>query len=152
MTDVSILVEASDSEELEEKIKKIFEEMKKWCNKNKLILNESKTNIVQFRTNANTSISNSATFTEQRVPEAKFLTVHIDQFLCWNKHAEYLIPKLNSAIFGIKRIRNIANERTAMLAYHGMFHSIISYGTLIWGNTSMKEDMFRLQKKAIRAV
>ncbi|KAK3908274.1 Exodeoxyribonuclease III, partial [Frankliniella fusca] len=120
--------------------------------KHLLILNETKTNIVQFRTNENAAINNNTTFTELRVKEAKFLGVYIDQFLRWNKHAEHLIPKLNSAIFGIKRIRDITNEKTALLAYHGMFHSIISYGTLIWGNTTMKQDLFKLQKKAIRAV
>ena len=76
----------------------------------------------------------------------------MDQYLRWDKHVEYLRSKLNKAIFGIKSIRQITNEKTATLAYHGMFHSIISYGTLIWGNATLANDLFKLQKKALRAI
>ena len=80
----------------------------------------------------------------------KFLGIILDQYLRWDKHAEYLQKKL--AIFCIKSIRKMTSLKTATIAYHSMFHSIISYGILMWGNSTRAHDIFILQKKALRAI
>lgn len=150
--DVSILVRADTIEMMELKIMLAIQEMKEWCKMNKLILNETKTNIIQFRTNERVSKNSNSSYQEMFVDSAKFLGIQIDQHLRWDTHAERLKTELKKALFGIKRIRFICNERTALLSYHAMFHSLISYGTLIWGDCTLAPDLFILQKKAVRAI
>jgi len=36
--------------------------------------------------------------------------------------------------------------------YHSNFHSLISYGIIVWGNSAYSPHIFRLQKKAIRII
>ncbi|KAK3919931.1 LOW QUALITY PROTEIN: LINE-1 retrotransposable element ORF2 protein, partial [Frankliniella fusca] len=50
----NLVVWDNTMEELEEKLRKSIGEMTKWCNLNKLILNKTKTSLVQFRTNFRT--------------------------------------------------------------------------------------------------
>ncbi|KAK3922246.1 hypothetical protein KUF71_011720, partial [Frankliniella fusca] len=75
-----------------------------------------------------------------------------DQHLKWDIHLQELKSNLSKSIFGIKRIKSLADEQTALLTYYGMFHSKLSYGTLLWGNSTTVEEIFKTQKKAIRAV
>ncbi len=49
--DTNLVVWAKTLEELEENLKTSIEEMTAWCSANKLLLNESKTSLIQFRTN-----------------------------------------------------------------------------------------------------
>ncbi|KAK3926464.1 putative RNA-directed DNA polymerase from transposon BS [Frankliniella fusca] len=135
-----------------EKLRKSIEEMTKWCNLNKLILNETKTSLVQFRTNFRTERNSNSAYFNSFTSNTKFLGIFIDDNLKWNKHIEELEIKLSKAIFAIRKIRDIVNEKTALMTYHALFHSILSYGVVTWGNSSRTVDIFKLQKKAIRAI
>ena len=150
--DVSILIQAENMYELERLLNLAIQEMKNWCYANKLILNENKTNIIQFRTNEKGELNKNSAHQKQFVTDAKFLGIMIDQYLRWDKHTEYITKKLNSAIFGIKSTRRLSNEKAATLAYHGMFHSLITYGVMLWGNSTQASEIFKLQKKAIRSI
>lgn len=150
--DVNIAITGSSSHEVDNRVQMARNDMGIWCTANKLTLNDAKTNLVQFRTNENVKIAIDLPNHDLYKADAKFLGIYIDQFLRWNVHCEYILKKCRSAVYGIRRIRNITNQATARLAYFGMFHSRVSYGTLLWGNCAMASDLFRLQKKAIRAI
>lgn len=150
--DSNIQINAKSIEELEYKLHVANQEMKNWCTINNLHLNDDKSNIVQFRSNEKVKVITNTIYDNLLVSNAKFLGIYIDQHLRWHDHIVYLKKKLNCTIYGIKRIRQLTDEETALKAYHGMFHSRISYGTLIWGNSTQSQDIFILQKKAIRAI
>ena len=118
-------------------------EMKNWCDQNKLVLNE--TNLIQFRSNEHVQLIANSDF--QNVNSTNFLGINIDQFLRWNVHYEELIKKASKAVYGIRRLKAMTDIETAKLAYFGMFYSLITYGTLIWGNSTVTIDVFKLQKK-----
>ena len=67
-------------------------------------------------------------------------------------HIDKLAKRLASAIFAIKKIRCFTNVDTARTVYFSYFHSLMSYGILLWGNAADKETIFTLQKRAIRSI
>ncbi|KAK3917727.1 putative RNA-directed DNA polymerase from transposon BS [Frankliniella fusca] len=119
--------------------KKSIEEMTKWCNLNKLILNETKTSLVQFRTNFRTERNSNSAYFNSFTSNTKFLGIFIDDNLKWNKHIEELEIKLSKAIFAIRKIRDIVNEKTALMIYHALFHSIF----LCWRELGNEEEARR---------
>ena len=60
--------------------------------------------------------------------------------------------RLPSAVYGIRRISLIAGRNAAILAYHGLFHSVFSYGVSAWGYSAHANKILLLQKKAVRAI
>ena len=39
---------------------------------------------------------------------------------------------------------------SSKVIYHALFHSVMSYGIILWGNSSHSHIIFRIQEKAIR--
>ena len=150
--DANIAIRARTIQELEEKQKLAMKEMKDWSHSNKLCLNETQTNVVQFRTNERVLKTVNSDFKDLQVNEAKFLGIFVDEHLRWNYHIKTLKTKCNKAIFSIRKIKELTNTKTALMVYFALFHSIISYGTLIWGNSVTSIELFKLQKKPIRSV
>ena len=68
--DVNILIQANTLEELEQLLTLAIKEMKEWCQKNKLCLNESKTNIIQFRSNEKVILNANSVYKQLYVEEA----------------------------------------------------------------------------------
>uniref|UniRef100_A0A8D9EVZ3 Uncharacterized protein n=1 Tax=Cacopsylla melanoneura TaxID=428564 RepID=A0A8D9EVZ3_9HEMI len=52
--------------------------------------------------------------------------------------------------FSDRRLQKLVSLPTLKNAYYGLFHSILSYGILLWGHSSYNDKLFILQKKAIR--
>jgi len=44
------------------------------------------------------------------------------------------------------------SESALKMIYHSLFHSILSYGMIFWGNSSQSITIFKIQKKVIRVV
>jgi hypothetical protein len=38
------------------------------------------------------------------------------------------------------------------MIYHSLFHAVMTYGKIFWGNSSHSTQVFRMQKKAIRII
>lgn len=150
--DTNVLVCSKTLSEHEELLDQAINEMKEWCYLNNLVLNASKTNVIQFRTNERVQLNLNSKFSDLYVNHAKFLGINLDQHLRWDTHLQDLKLKLSKCIFGIRRIKNIVDQQTALLTYYGMVHSQISYCTLLWGNSTHMAEIFRTQKKCIRAV
>lgn len=126
-----------------------------WFNMNNLNLNAKKTNCLKFvlpnvrQTEATLTLGRDAlNFVDKTV----FLGLTLDAKLQWGPHIETLGTKLSSAAFAVKRIRQISDEKTARLVYFAYFHSVMSYGVLLWGGAADVERIFILQKRAVRAI
>ena len=60
--------------------------------------------------------------------------------------------RLSSAAYAVRKIRQLTDVETARLVYFSYFHSIMSYGILLWGRAADIESIFILQKRAVRAI
>ena len=67
-------------------------------------------------------------------------------------HIDKLVDRLSSAAYAVKKIRNLTDIDTARLVYFSYFHSLMSYGILLWGHAADVGRIFILQKRAIRAI
>lgn len=150
--DTNMAIWANSFEELERKLDLTICETKSWCKSNELVLNEAKTSIIQFRTNFRVEKHSKSQYKDLFCISTKFLGLFIDENLKWQYHLDHIKTKLSKAIFGIRKIARMSDTKTAIITYFAMFHSIISYGIVIWGSCPYVIDIFKLQKKAIRAI
>lgn len=118
-------------------------EAQKWFGANKLLLNIDKTQKLVVTTK-------SSNETEGPI---KLLGFTLDSSLtAWKSHIDQMCKKLSSAIYSVRRIKYIVNEEAALITYHAYFHSVATYGILLWGSSSEAERIFLKQKRAMRAL
>ena len=79
----------------------------------------------------------------------KYLGILIDSFLNWNFHIDELSTKLSRSVGMLVKIRHYINEKTLSMVYHGIFSSLLLYGSQIWGRSNQSvSKMEKLQNKA----
>jgi hypothetical protein len=84
------------------------------------------------------------------VDSIKFLELILDNSLSWKKHIEATVPKLSAATFAMRAVQPFLSLDSLKLIYHSYFHSILSYGTIVWGNTPHSNVILKMQKKTVR--
>lgn len=126
-----------------------------WFTVNNLSLNAKKTNCIRFSL-PNVKKNNIQLILGQEklelVESTKFLGITVDSRLQWGPHIESLAGRLSSAAYAVRKIRELTDVATARLVYFSYFHSIMSYGIILWGRAADVNSIFILQKKAIRAI
>ena len=120
-----------------------LEEAKTWFQAHGLTLNETKTTTMNFT---------STRYRETTKTSEKLLGIVLDTRLTWVNHTEHLVKALSTAIYAIRRVRQVVGKEAALAAYHAMFHSRMSYGIELWGESAHASKIFLLQKRAVRAI
>ena len=126
-----------------------------WFTTNNLLLNSKKTKCVMFSLpNVSNCIPDLVLNGEalEIVESTVFLGITLDSKLQWNPHIAKLENKLSATAYAVRKIRQLTDVRTARLVYFSYFHSIMSYGMLLWGKAADVETLFVLQKRAIRSI
>ena len=67
-------------------------------------------------------------------------------------YIDKLAKKLSAAAYAVKKIRLLTDIDTARIIYFSYFHSVMTYGILLWGNAADINIISILQKRAIRAI
>ena len=129
-----------------------------WLRANKISLNSSKTELIIFRhpnkpLNYDFKIKING---KKLIPSrfVKYLGILIDSNLNWSFHIEVLTTKLSRAIGMLSKIRHYVSKNTLRMIYFGIFSSLLTYGSQIWGQTKNKhvKRIENLQNKAIRVI
>jgi hypothetical protein len=126
-----------------------------WFNVNNLLLNEKKTKCIKFVTSHIRNEQTGVIVKDEElelVDSTVFLGITLDSKLQWGPHIANLSNRLSSAAFVVSKIHQLTDVKTARLVYFSYFHSIMSYGILLWGSASEINTIFVLQKRAIRAI
>ncbi|CAF4883983.1 unnamed protein product [Pieris macdunnoughi] len=133
--DTSLLFKVNRNNVLLDDVNNSISRIVNWFNVNNLLLNENKTKCIRFTTTSvkrdigNLKIKDSElNFVDKTV----FLGITIDSKLQWGPHIETLSNRLSSAAYAVKKIRQFTDEDTAKIVYHSYFHSVMSYGILLW--------------------
>lgn len=126
-----------------------------WFTVNNLVLNDKKTKCIRFvlpnvQGNDCDILLNGKKL--EFVKETTFLGITVDEKLQWGPHITSLAGRLSSAAYAVWKIRQLTDIDTARLVYFSYFHSIMSYGILLWGQAADIDSIFILQKRAVRAI
>ena len=125
-------------------------------NSNNLTCNINKTKIMTFflgnkslQENFQLQIEKSDT---EEVDDYKFLGIHVDSRLMWDKHIDTLCSNVSKSIYLLRYFKPLLGEKYLKLIYYGVIYPHMLYGIEIWGGAAevhMKR-LFVLQKRCIR--
>jgi hypothetical protein len=151
--DTSIIVTNPNYIDYKLTMTRIFDEVSTWFRINLLKLNINKTQILQFNSmnyeNCGMHNNIGQNFQANSVC-IKFLALNIGNRLTWKNHIDYLVAKLSSSCFIMRTIKSMVSLRSLRIIYLAYIHSVMTYGIILWGNTSYTVKPFRIQKKIIR--
>lgn len=119
-----------------------------WCLSNKLMLNDKKTQTMIFSLRHHIVDDKNIVSTDC----VKFLGVHVDNKLTWEKHANSVCDKMSKNMFLLRSLVNCVSQKTILAAYYGLIHSSMTYAILAWGHSSHATAVFAMQRKAVRII
>lgn len=125
-----------------------------WLNNNNLLINIDKTKAMHFYQRVKSENLN-INYNGQIVDEAntaKFLGILIDNHLTWKPQAEAICKKLGSSAYVLHNLSKKVNINAILVAYHGLVVSNLRFGVIFWGNCCERENIFKAQKRCIRAM
>jgi len=125
-------------------------EPENWLSNNNLVEQEKKRQEIIFRTN--NRMYKEKNIRADNIKTISLLGIDVDENVKWKHHILKLKKKLNIALFGISRIAKICNRDTALATYHAIFHSVLTYGIVLWGGSIEIRQILITQKKAVRYI
>jgi hypothetical protein len=81
-----------------------------------------------------------------------FLGLSLDSTLLWKIHIEQLSSKINLAYYLNRSLRSLISTENLRIIYFSCVHSIMTYCTIFWGSLPYSDNIFKLQKRAIRII
>jgi len=155
--DTTIYKSSKDLNQLFELINSDLNIATEWFYSNQLSLNTNKTHYVLFSLKkASTTglhIHLAGTVIEGK-EHVKFLGIIVDEKLSWKYHIDYVKTRLISALFAMRRLKNIASATNLLTLYYSFFYPHIDYGLILWGGAPKANinKICVMQKKAIRLI
>ena len=163
--DTNLLTTGLCIKKIQDQVNQDLKSLSNWLKANKIALNASKTEVIIFRQRNKKILYRNSD--DQLVPwnlkikidgkkiepsnYVKYLGIYIDQHLDWNYHVDELSTKLSRAVGMLAKIRHYVSKETLSMIYHGIFSSLLHYGSQIWGQSvKIVDKMEKLQKKALR--
>ena len=153
--DTCLLSCDSDLKSLELKVNTDLVKLSAWLLANKISLNAMKTEVLLFRSrnksvtyNIQLKIDNHQLKLSSHV---KYLGILLDEFLTWNYHFDFLSSKLSKANGILAKLRHFIPLTLLKTLYYALFHSHLSYASIVWGQTITQNSRIgKLQKKCLR--
>ena len=153
--DTSILFTHSNLTDFTKNINTVFDTLNKWFDNNLLCVNFEKTHYIHFVTKNSTPTDMHIGIDNNIIPNVtctKFLGLTVDNSLTWKTHIELLINKLSTACYIIRAVKPYMSHSTLITIYYSLFHSVMAYGIIFWGNSTNNPKIFKIQKRAIRII
>jgi len=153
--DTNIIFTHSSFTDFKDQIDIVIEKISSWFQTNSLILNFNKTHYIHFM--AKSKLAGIAHISYKDNPInitscTNFLGLTLDTTLSRKTHIDQLSLKLSTACYIIRSLKSIISTRNLRTIYFSYAHSIIAYGIIFWGNSSHSNNIFKLQKRAIRII
>ncbi|XP_026329623.1 uncharacterized protein LOC113237398 [Hyposmocoma kahamanoa] len=134
--DTTVMVSARTYEQLGQRIDEGCEQLQRWFSSNGLLLNITKSNIMVFSGRGLTVPPCVASNPMPICNESRFLGFTLDSNLNWKCHDDRLCDRLSGAVFALRKLKLVISDSALRQVYFAYFHSLMSYGSLIWGNST----------------
>ena len=137
--DVTVVVEADNEMELNQKIVKVLSQMSKWSKQNYIGLNYSKCCYINFSLRKLCQSIDMLIDGEviNEVFETNYLGIILDDKLNFESHIEKTIRKINARIGAIYRTRKYTSDKIRLILYQSLIHNTIIYGLPIWSQCNI---------------
>ena len=131
----------------------VLEKLENYMTANNLLINEKKSQYLLFKpTGTKTPKTTGKLFLKnavlQRVSQAKYLGIIIDEKLKFKAQYEKLLIKLKEAVNALICTRTALNYKAKFMLYNGIFKSHTDYGAISYHdklNNNQIENLERLQ-------
>jgi hypothetical protein len=136
-------------------INTVFDTLNKWFDDILLCVNFVKTHYIHFVTKNSTLIDMHIGYDIKIIPSVtctKFLGSSVNNSLIWKTHLDLLINTLSTACYVIQAVKPYMSHSTLITIYYSLFHSVMVYGIIFWGNSTNSSRIFKIQKTAIRII
>ena len=143
---------------LEKKVEADLQSVSMWLSANYLSLNVTKTKYMIMKPDTLQSFPFELRVNGTKIEQThclKFLGMLIDDKCTWSKHCEHLISKLKKLNFVINRLKDYIPSGCMRDLYFAHFHSHLSFGITLWGNSILKaqmDEIYKLQKRSVRII
>lgn len=138
--DTTILSSDNDIKVVENINSENLDKSQRWLEVNKLTVNKDKTEYITFG------------LSDREIKSVKLLGIFLDTKLDWAIHCEHLCTKLSRIIYLLRKLKQNTQTNFILQAYYAYFHSYLTYGVLLWGNSKSSKQVFIWQKKAVRCI
>jgi hypothetical protein len=151
--DTSLVITGTNPTQFSVDVNTVFNSVNEWFRSNLMILNIERTHFLHFRTKNSQKIDLNITLAEEYITNTtniNFMGLVIDENLSWKFHIEQALIKLSSACYAMKVVTPLIGDKTLRMIYFAYVHSLLSYGIILWGNSSHSYSVFRMQKRVLR--
>ena len=128
----------------------LFETSNKWFKGNPLSISLWQTHYTYCIIKNNMPLYMLIVYDNKTIPNVshiKFLGITVDSTLSGRNHIEQLINNLNTASYVIHSVKSFMPHSTLIMIYYCLFHSVMTYGIIFWGNPSHSPTVFKVQNR-----
>jgi hypothetical protein len=150
--DASLLFKSNSQDEIIKKFDSVLTHALKWFQANRLFLNPTKTKVLQFTLSKLPAVFDLkfAGQTLLEVDAIRFLGLQLDKQITWRNHFHFLLNKLSSACFVLRRLHDVLNIDALKLVYFAYYQCTVKYGIVFWGNSHNLNKVFLLPERMVR--
>lgn len=151
--DTAIIVDSDTLAGLWSAVDVVLNEFKGWCDRNRLLLNCTKTVYMEFFNKIRTPLGSNICFDGADISpsdQTTYLGIVFDRHLGWSGQVDLICKKLSSAFFALSVLKKSLDGNALFPFYYASVQSILSYGIALWGQSVGWERAFIHQKRIIR--
>ena len=138
----------------ENKLQSYVNDTVEWLDKNGLIVNPSKSNVMVIGSKQRTeNLKLNIFIKNSRIEQTrtfKLLGVNIDNNLTWKQHTSSVVKKISSKIGLVKRLQTFLPNQIIRKLYAPLIQSHLDYCLTVWGNC-LSQDRHKIQQLQNRA-
>lgn len=157
--DTTVTVCGKNSSEVADKLNVAIDQINRWLEGNRLVLNFDKTNFMILGTKAKSKNSSEITVSVnqsliKRVKSTKCLGVIIDEELKWTDHVDYVTKVVQSKLAILRRAKPCVPPDVLKTMYNAFVLPHFDYCSQVWSDRyQMHNDkLIKLQKYAARLI
>ena len=139
--DTAVIISDENWDDAMNKMNLILDYIANWLIVNKLTLNVEKTVFITFGSYCD-SVPKNVTIKIhkkliRRVESYKYLGIHIDYNLKWNRRVESIVNRTKYLVYVFYKLAKILSIKILLLIYYAYFNGIMNHSIQAWGSASI---------------